>query len=141
MNINLLLVAGAVLSAAAAVLHIGIVIGGPSWYRFFGAGEEFAVAAEKGRVWPHVITLGIAVMLFAWSAYALSGAGVIEPLPYAAAALVAIAAIYSLRGAALIPLLLFARNKATPFLIWSSVICLVYGAVHVVGIFQIWSRL
>ena len=141
MNINLLLLTGAALSAIAAVLHIGIVIGGPSWYRFFGAGEEFAVAAEKKKVWPHVITLGIAAVLFAWTAYALSGAGVIEPLPYAAAVLVAIAAIYTLRGAALIPLLLFARDRATPFLIWSSVICLVYGAVHIGGIVQVWSRL
>ena len=141
MDINLFLVAGALLSAIAAVLHIGIVIGGPSWYRFFGAGEQLAVAAEKKKMWPHIITLGIAAVLFGWAAYALSGAGVIEPLPFARVALVVIAAIYMLRGAALIPLLLFARNKATPFLIWSSVICLVYGAVHVSGVIQVWPRL
>ena len=36
---NPALVTGGLLSVAASLLHIGCIIGGPDWYRFFGAGE------------------------------------------------------------------------------------------------------
>ena len=141
MQVNILLCLGAALSAMAAVLHIGIVIKGAPWYRFFGAGEAFAVAAERGRAWPHVVTLGIAAVLLAWSAYALSGAGALRPLPLLLPALLIIAAVYLLRGAVVLPMLLFARSKATPFVVWSSVICLAFGIVHAVGLSQVWPHL
>jgi hypothetical protein len=37
-----------VLSAAAALLHIAVIVGGAEWYRFFGAGEGMARLAERG---------------------------------------------------------------------------------------------
>jgi hypothetical protein len=141
MQINLFLTLGAALSAVAALLHILIVIKGAPWYRFFGAGESFAVAAEQGKLWPHIATLGIALVLFVWSAYALSGAGVLQALPLLRIALIVITTIYLLRGAAVLPLLLFARSKVTPFVVWSSAICLVYGIVHAVGLVQVWPHL
>ncbi len=137
MQINLFLTLGATLSAVAAVLHILIVIKGAPWYRFFGAGESFAVAAEQGKLWPHIATLGIALVLLIWSVYALSGAGVLQPLPLLRIALVSITAIYLLRGAAVLPLLLFARGKVTPFIAWSSAVCLGYGIVHAIGLMQV----
>lgn len=140
-NYNTLLIVGAVLSGVAALLHIGIVIGGPAWYRFFGAGESFASAAAAGRWWPALITLGIVSVLGLWAAYALSGAGVIQPLPLLKLALVLITAAYLLRGLALVPVLLVARSQVTPFLFWSSVICIGYGAFHLFGLIQVWSRL
>lgn len=135
---NLWLLVGAALSAIAAVLHLAIIIGGPAWYRFFGAGEGLARAAEQGQAWPHLVTLGIAAVLAAWSAYALSGAGVLPPLPLLGLGLVVIAAVYTLRGLALFPLLVFAPRQVTPFLVWSSLICLAYGVVHIVGVRQAW---
>ena len=53
---NLALVIAAALSALAAVLHVGTIIAGPSWYRLFGAGERFIRAAEAGRTFPAVVT-------------------------------------------------------------------------------------
>lgn len=141
MQHNLFLILGALLSAIAAALHVGIVLKGAPWYRLFGAGEAFVTAAEQRKPWPHVATLVIAFVLFVWSAYALSGAGLLRPLPYLQLALLAITAVYLLRGAALFPLLVFSREKATPFIIWSSVVCLLYGAVHAVGLAQVWHRL
>ena len=140
-NYNTSLILGAGLSAIAAALHVAIVIGGSSWYRFFGAGEQFASAAENGRWWPAIITLGIACMLGLWAAYALSGAGVIRPLPFLKLALVLITSVYLLRGLVLAPALLFARSSVTPFVFWSSAICIGYGAFHLLGLVQIWSRL
>ena len=141
MNPNPWLLTGAVLSAIAALLHIGIIVKGASWYRFFGAGERFARAAESGERWQDVVTLGIAAVLALWSAYALSGAGVIAPLPWLKLALSLITAVYLLRGLALLPALVVARDKVTPFLFWSSVVCIGYGVFHLLGLVQVWDRL
>lgn len=47
---------GACLRALAAVLHLGIIVKGATWYRFFGAGESMARAAEEGRWYPAIVT-------------------------------------------------------------------------------------
>ena len=138
---NTWLIVGAILSSIAALLHGLIVRGGAPWYRFFGAGEAMASAAAAGRLYPAVVTLAIAAVLAGWAAYALAGAGVLPALPWQKAALVAITAIYLLRGLAILPLLLLAREQATPFLVWSSLICVACGGVHLVGVAQVWERL
>ena len=138
---NMYLVIGASLSAVAALLHVGIILGGAPWYRFFGAGERMASVAAAGRTYPAVVTSGIAMVLALWSAYALSGAGIIEPLPQLKLALVLITGIYMVRGLAIIALLSFARAKSTPFLVWSSLVCLFYGVVHLLGLMQVWPQL
>lgn len=138
---NLWLIVAAALSGVAALLHVAIVFGGAPWYRFFGAGERMALAAESGRAYPAIVTLAIALVLSLWAAYALSGAGLLGALPLLKWCLAAITAVYLLRGLAILPLLLFAREQATPFIVWSSVICIGYGVVHLVGIVQIWSQL
>mgnify|MGYP001583271207 CR=1 FL=1 len=145
-NINPWLVAGAVLSAIAAVLHVAIVVGGAAWYRFFGAGEDFARMAEAGRWLPNLVTMGIAAVLLLWSAYALAGAlcsAGLQPmaLPWLRPALCLITAIYLLRGLALLPLWLLRPAQVDAFTLWSSVICLGYGLVHLVGLLQTWERL
>ena len=137
---NLWLVAAAALSGVAALLHVAIVFGGAPWYRFFGAGERMAMAAESGRAYPATVTFAIALLLSLCAVYALSGAGLLGALPLLKWCLAAITAVYLLRGLAILPLLLFAREHATPFLVWSSVICIGYGVVHLVGTMQIWSQ-
>jgi hypothetical protein len=138
---NIPLAVGALLSAVAALLHVGIIAGGPAWYRFFGAGERFARAAAQGRRYPAIVTLGIAAVLSTWSAYALAGAGVIGALPFLKVALVAITAVYLVRGVAFAPLVLAKGGAITPFVVWSSVICFGYGVVHLVGLVQRWPVL
>lgn len=135
------LAVGAAMSTVAAVLHLAIIIGGGPWYRFFGAGERMARAAEAGRRYPALVTLGIAAMLFIWSAYALSGAGLVMPLPFLKCALIAIATVYTLRGLVIVPLMLVAVDKMTSFAVWSSLICLTFGLVHVVGLTLLWPHL
>jgi hypothetical protein len=76
------LILGGTFTAVAALAHlICIAVGAPA-YRFMGAGERMALAAEAGEMQPTLITLAITLMLFVWSAYALSGAGVISLLPF-----------------------------------------------------------
>jgi hypothetical protein len=135
------LTAGAALSAAAAILHLAVIAGGPDWYRFVGAGEDMARMAERGSVRPTIITLGIAALLAIWAAYALAGAGRMRRLPLIRTALVIISTIYLLRAFALVPLLLLKPDLITPFDLWSSLIVLVYGITYAVGTFRAWPTL
>src|SRR5882724_13062711 len=67
---NYILVAGGIFSSAAAVLHLAVIAGGPSWYRFFGAGERMAQMAARGSPRAALITVFIATVLAIWAAYA-----------------------------------------------------------------------
>ena len=138
---NPALVIGGLLSVAASLLHIGCIIGGPDWYRFFGAGEQMATMAEQGSMTPTLLTLGIAVILAIWAAYAFSGAGLLPRLPLLRTGLVTISAIYLLRGLALIPALIINRGNVMPFVLWSSLIVLVYGLAYAIGTWQAWPNL
>lgn len=140
-ELNLFLLLGALLSASAAILHLLMIVGGPDWYRFFGAGERFAAAAAQGRYFPAVVTVGIATVLGLWSAYALAGAGAIHALPLLRPVLLGITAIYLVRGIAFAPAVLAAGGRMTPFVIWSSAICLGFGVIHLVGLIQRWPAL
>ena len=138
---NPALVMGGLLSVAASLLHIGCIIGGPSWYRFFGAGEGVAQAAERGEALPAILTTGIAAILAIWAAYAFSGAGLLPRLPLLRTGLVVISAIYLLRGLVLIPALLINGSSVIPFVLWSSLIVLVYGIAYAVGTWTAWPSL
>ena len=139
---NPYLLAGAALSAIAAVLHLGCIYFGPTWYRFFGAGERMAQLSAAGHITPTLITLGIAAVLTTWSLYALSGAGVIPRLPLIRSGLSVIAGVYLLRGLAGFVLAAVAPGeRSVGFWVWSSLICLVIGALYFVGTRQAWSQL
>src|SRR5207253_804588 len=92
-----LLLVGAVLDALAAALHVGCIVFGAPWYRFFGAGERMAQMASAGSWYPTLVTSAIASILGVWSLYALSGAGALPRLPYVRFVLGAVTAIYLLR--------------------------------------------
>jgi hypothetical protein len=132
---------GACLSAVAAVAHLAcIAIGAPA-YRFMGAGEKMARAAEAGQVQPTLVTLAIAGVLSVWAGYALSGAGIIGRLPFTKVILLAICSVYVGRAVAF-PLLraVFPGNSETFWLV-SSGICLCIGLVHAYGLALNWQVL
>lgn len=134
------LIAAAWMSIAASLLHIACIIGGPDWYRFFGAGEDMAQMAARGHWYPPTITLAIATILGVWAAYAFAGAGMFRRLPLMRTALVIICAIYLLRGMVIIPALAIEQAR-TPFNIWSSLIVLVYGLAYAIGTWKAWPTL
>ncbi len=136
-----ILIVGGVLSLLASLLHVAIIVGGAEWYRFFGAGEEMASMSENGSMIPGVVTFFIAVVLLVWALYAFSGARVIRRLPFLKGGLVLISAIYLIRGLAIIPAYLVQSNIIDGFLIWSSVICSVYGILYYMGTVQVWGYL
>ncbi|MEO9467773.1 hypothetical protein [Parasphingorhabdus sp.] len=136
-----LLFIGGILSLLASLLHIGVIIGGPDWYRFFGAGEELAKMAEKGSLYPAAITFGIAVVLAAWAWFAFAGAGLVWKPPLLRTGLIAISLVYLLRGLVLLPMLLLSPEKVNSFAVWSSILVLVYGLFHAAGTWKAWTQL
>jgi hypothetical protein len=140
-EINLPLTFGAILSAVAAAAHICVIIGGAPLYRFFGAGEQFAVASEKGKIYPAVVTFGIAGVLAAWAAYALSGAGWLIGLPFLKETLCVITGVYLLRGVGGFAMLAVRSPYSNSFIVVSSLICFGFGLVHLQGLMQVWDNL
>lgn len=141
MNKNKFLIAAALSSAIAALAHVGCIIFGGDWYRFFGAGEQMARMAEAGHWYPTVLTSGIVVVLTIWSLYGLSGAGVIKRLPFLRLVLCLIAGIFLMRSMFFIAILpMFPGNSLTFWLVSSS-ICLVIGILYAVGTYQRWPEL
>ena len=138
---NYLLVLAAALSAIAAFLHLACIYFGGSWYRLMGAGEQMARLAESGSSRPTFVTLFITGVLFVWSLYALSGAGVIGRLPLLRSGLVAVTTVYLIRGFGFIPIMSVIPGRSLQFWLWSSAICAVFGVVHAVGLWQSWDRL
>ena len=142
---NSYLITAGALSALASFLHVGCIIFGASWYRLFGAGEHMAKLAEQGSLQPTIITSGIVLVLAIWSLYAFSAAGLIIKLPLMRLALIAITAVYFLRGLAGM-ILAFSPDVAPlgnsiAFWFWSSAICLTLGLVHLIGVKQQWANL
>lgn len=124
-----LLVAAAVCSVLVALLHIYVIAQGPWAYRFFGAGEELAGMAEQGSWIPTLLTSGITLVFFIFAAYYLAGASLLPKPPLFRIGLIGIAAIYTLRGALLIPGWIFGV-KMSGFDIWSSLVSLSIGLLH-----------
>lgn len=138
-GLNPWLLGAAATNALAALLHLGCIVFGPSWYRFFGAGEAMARAVEAGRRMPALITLGIAAVLLLWAAYALAAAGAALPLPWVRPATALITAVFLLRGLGGLFLIRSPAGRSRAFWAWSSAICLAIGAVHAVGLVQVWT--
>lgn len=141
------LLCGALLTGAAALLHLGIIFGGPDWYRFFGAGERMARLSARGSAYPTLITACIASVLGLWALYGLSGAGLIRRLPLLRIALVLIAVVYLARGALGIPLVLLMdgpyadelKGRMT-FMVVSSLFCILLGVCYALGASLTWKR-
>lgn len=136
-----LLIIGGILSLSASLLHIGVIIGGPDWYRFFGAGEDMARMAEKGLLNPAMITIGFALLLAIWAYFAFAGAGLGWKPPPLRTGLIAISAVFLLRGAVLLPMLIFVPDKVNSFAVWISLIVLAYGLFYALGTWKAWPKL
>ncbi|WP_370980980.1 hypothetical protein [Agaribacterium sp. ZY112] len=134
----------AVLSLLAALLHIAIIIGGPTWYLASGAGEQLAAMAASGSWYPTFLGSVLVFIFIAWSLYALSGAGFIARLPFLKFALVAIASVCTLRGlyGFFVPFINkseYVASLGLSFWFFSSLVWLVLGLSYWLGITSCWA--
>ncbi len=132
---------GGILSFAVALLHVIIIFVGASAYRYFGAGEDMATAAESGSAFPALLTFVLVAVFAIWGFYGLSGAGVIRRLPLLKIALLLIGAVYTLRGVAVFQQLFqIAASSAevAPREIVFSLVSLVIGLAYLIGTVISW---
>lgn len=127
--------------AVAAVAHLACIALGAPAYRFMGAGERMARAADAGRPGPTLVTLAIAAVLLAWALYAFSAAGWIGALPFRPVVLPLASAVLLVRAFAF-PLLrpVFPDNSSTFWWV-SSALCLVLGSLYAFGTIASWQSL
>ncbi|MBS0481701.1 MAG: hypothetical protein JSR96_06010 [Proteobacteria bacterium] len=135
------LLAAAWMSVAASLLHVGCILGGPDWYRFFGAGEEMARAAERGSLVPAMVTAVIAAIIAGWAAYGFSAAGAIRRLPLIRTALIAIATVLLVRSALAFVPHAWGPNQTLAFIFWTSFACFVLGGSFALGTLLSWANL
>lgn len=129
------------LSALAALAHLACIGIGPPAYRFMGAGERVARAAERGNRTLTLATLGIAAVLALWALFALSAAGLVAQLPLTRWVLLAVSAVYLARALAFPCLRSAFPGNSRTFWWVSSGICLIVGALHASGLARVWSSL
>ena len=126
---------GAGLSFAVALLHAAIIFAGPEAYAYFGA-VHLAPLEAAGSPVPDLVTAGLVAVFAVFGCYALAGAGVIRRLPLLLPGLLAIGAVYTLRGLALFPeLVQLARGTAAfpPRYAVFSLVSLLTGAAYLAG--------
>ncbi|GMV29077.1 MAG: hypothetical protein AMXMBFR59_12020 [Rhodanobacteraceae bacterium] len=140
-RINRSLLAAAAADTAAALLHVGCIVFGASWYRFLGAGEGLARLAERGDPRPAQMAAVIAGVLLVWALYALSGAGVIRRMPFVRLVLALIAAVLIARGTLFFALLPYFPGNGLAFWLVTSAICVALGLLHAIGLRQRWQAL
>ena len=144
---NTSLIIAGILCVISALMHLATIIGGPDFYRFMGAGEGMAQMAEDGLAYPAIVTSIIALILFTWSAYAFSGAGVIKRLPLLKICLVLISSILMLRAVfGFIFMFISIEHpylvelQARPvFMITTSSICFIFSVFFITGTYKQWQ--
>jgi hypothetical protein len=107
----------------------------PSWSLYFGAPKELSSKPELllGT------GLGVAVLLFACGVYALSGGGVLRPLPLLKWVLFGAGSIFVLRGLMVVPILLItagwiqSTDEVPPTGLASSLTSLTVGLLYLAG--------
>jgi hypothetical protein len=138
---NSFLIIGAILSAIAALLHLACIYFGAPLFRFLGT-EAMAKMYESGNTThPIIVCVILATILFSWSAFALSGAGVIRKLPLIRFALIGITLVYLIRGLAFPFLTSYFPENSMLFWYVSSAVVLAFGLIHLIGVKQVWARL
>ncbi len=124
----------ATLTLCAALLHFICILWGANGYRFLGAGKSMVDMVESGKLYPHLITIAVGLMLLLCSTYAYFAARGITLLPFSKPILSIFAAILLIRGFAF-PILK-SKFVGNSDLFWyiSSAFCLLLGGLYAVGI-------
>ena len=115
------------------LLHVYISFKGPEALRYYGAGEWMATKAEQGSSFPAIVTNAIALAFFVFALYSFAGAemGWVK-IPLLSYALIAIAALYLLRGSVILAFP-FAYKTFSNFDRISTYIALAIGILHAAG--------
>ncbi|MBI3539322.1 MAG: hypothetical protein HY076_03510 [Candidatus Eisenbacteria bacterium] len=132
------------MSAGVALVHLAsIAIGAPA-YRYLGVGEIIADLARRGSPLVAMVSAVLGLVSAMFALYALSGAGVLRPLPLLRTGLVAIGLGHALSGAIGIPQILQLGAETRPPAFRSAVfsgVNLTIGLLYLIGVARRWKAL
>ena len=138
LNSKTFLIAGGVISAVIAVLHIVLTFK-PEWWGYISGGvaSPLAEMAVQGSTATRIASIVLALVFAVWALYAFSGTGFVGQLPWLRAALIAIGVIYVLRSLVIFTEINMVRSQGYPlqFVLFSS-ISLVAGLLYQVGVWR-----
>jgi hypothetical protein len=136
------LVAGGVISALLAILHVTLALN-PELFVYIAPGGDSSISemAEQGSSLIVAATAVLALIFAAWALYAFSAAGLIRRLPLLRPALVAIAVIYILRSLFLPTEISMLLDQDYPlrFVLFST-LSLVTGLLYLFGALRLARR-
>jgi hypothetical protein len=135
---NLFLLLGAILSMVAAVLHFACIFWGEEGFRVMGAGERVVRLAAQNHWRAKGIAFAIGLVLVIWSIFALLASGIGPQIPGTKWVVLLITLVYLIRAAAFPWLKSIIRGNSNWFWLVSSLLCLLFGVVHGVGLAQVW---
>jgi len=140
---SIFLLLAAVAAFLLALLHIAIIFTGRRGYGYFGAAQLIPLL-DKGSPWPAIITFILAAIFTVCGVYGLSGVDILPHLPLLRLGLIAIGAVFTLRGLALVKEIPQYISHSTSFpareLVFSSV-SLIIGLLYLVGLVLRWRDL
>lgn len=119
------------------VLHLIIAFTGGDYYRYFGAGEEFARLDEAGSLLPMLITIGLAIIFLTMAAYTLSVADFLKTWKKARIVVLVIGILFTLRGMVIFidaVILLQGPNSYVARDVWFSLTALLVGVALLLGL-------
>ncbi len=124
----------AVIALAGTAIHFAAIVGGPSWFTFFGAPPVVVQSAKDGTMLAPVGSAIIGALMAVCALYAFSSVGVIPRLPLLKSGLVVIATICLLRAIALVPLAVIHPAVCNTFEIVSAIVWGIAGSGFAVGL-------
>ncbi|HRH76431.1 MAG TPA: hypothetical protein PK129_03705 [Cellvibrionaceae bacterium] len=135
---NKFLMVGGLIAGLAAIWHLLMIIGGPSWYAFARAPRYIVESAREGTFVAPAGAVAIALLMLTCAAYAFSGAGLIRKIPLLNLALPTISFICLVRGLYFSPVFFSPKVLGVWHLVASSVwfvvgICFLLGTFSQLG--------
>ncbi len=127
------IVLAAAIAAFGAAIHVAAILGGPSWYAFFGAPPQVVASARDGSWLAPVSTMVIALLMGICALYACSALGLVRRLPLLRTGLAAIAAICLLRALVVVPLVFTHLQRLTLFDVVAALVWAVAGIGFAAG--------
>ena len=121
------------IALAGVAIHLGAIVGGASWYAFFGAPPRIVASAREGTWLAPLSALFIAALMGVCVVYAGSVLGFVRRPPLQRAVLAAIAVVCMLRGLALPVLALKHLELLNTFQVISATVWFVAGVGFAVG--------
>ena len=111
-----------VIAGVGVLIHVLAIVGGPSWFTFFGAPPTIVRSAEAGTWLAPVSSLLIAAAMGLCGLYAASALGWVRRLPLLRVGLAAMATVCLVRALALIPLGMWRPALLSTFEIVAAVV-------------------